>query len=111
MKAFHEKADNKMLAKCRVFVEENINSKGDYNVYISALSLYVQLRDALIKSHKEFDDAIISEINKNNTLEDDLERFIAKNKFNQINYYLYPDIEAHNVLEQLDTIEKNNRNK
>ncbi len=110
MKAFYEKANAEILTKCREFVRQNINSKGDYYAYRNALSLYAKLSESLIESQKEFDDAINSEANKIIVLENGVEKDIAIIKFNQTNYCLYLDAEAHDVLEKLEIIEKNNRN-
>lgn len=111
MKKFYEKADNQVLARCQEFIEKNINSSGDYYVYKNALNLYVQLSEALIESQKEFDDAIKRETDQIIVLEDGFEKNMAIIKFNQKNYCLYLDIAAHNALEKLEAIEKNNRNK
>lgn len=110
MKKFYEKCDAQLLTKCQKFAEKNINSKGDYYVYREALDLYVQLIESLIKSHKEFDDAIKNETNKIIVLENSLEKDMSIVKFNQANYCLYLDVVAHNMIDKLKMIEKENRN-
>ncbi len=109
MKVFYEKANDAILRQCQDFILNNKNVTADYYVFRKALELYVELSQSLLESQKEFNDAIKKETDKIVHLQRDIEKQIAVNKFNQANYTLVLDRDAHSVLEQLETIERNNR--
>ena len=111
MNIFHEKADSTILSECKDFIQTKRTSRADYYVFREALSLYTKLSQSLLESHKDFDDAIKKEVNKFVDLEEDVSKDIAIIKFNQTNYCLMLDMQAHKVLEQLEEIQRNNRRK
>lgn len=111
MIVFHEKADQDILNKCKTFIQMNSTSKSDYFVFREALQLYTNLSQSMLESHKDFDDAIKLEADKFIALEEDVSKDIAIIKFNQANYCLTLDVQAHQILEQLEEIQSNNRRK
>ena len=111
MNNFHEKADQEILNKCQSFIQMKSTSKADYFVFREALQLYTKLSQSMLESHKDFDDAIKSETNQFIALEEDVTKEIAIIKFNQANYCLILDVQAHKILEQLEEIQRNNRRK
>ena len=111
MIAFYEKADEKILEKCILFIQKNEGSSGQYYVFKECLNLFTQLSKSLLDSHKEFDAAIKAESDKIIELTENIEKEIAIYRFNQAHYCLVLDEKAHKVLEELERIEKNNRTK
>ena len=111
MNIFYEKADPAILQECQTFVKSNCLDKANYYTYREALMLYVKLSQSLIDSQKDFNDAIQKETNKIIKLNEEFEKEIAILKFNHAKYTLVLDVAAHKVLEKLETIEKNNRQK
>lgn len=111
MNTFYEKANEAILKESRDFVKDNIESTADYYIYREALSYYVKLSQSLIDSHKDFDEAIKKETDKLIFLDDGPEKDFHILQFNQANYSLVLDVEAHKVLEQLAQIEIKNRTK
>ena len=85
-------------------------SKADCFVFREALQLYTRLSQSMLESHKDFDDAIKSETDQFIALED-VAKEIAIIKFNQANYCLIFDVQAHKIPEQLEEIQRNNRSK
>lgn len=86
MHIFYEKSNEKILQDCREFIRDNKESVADYYVYREALSLYIKLSQALIESHKGFDEAIKEEIDKFIFLDDGPEKYCRIFQFNQANY-------------------------
>ena len=111
MYIFYEKSNETILRECRNFIKDNKESVADYYVYREALSLYIKLSQALIESHKGFDEAIREETDKLIFLDDGLEKDCRIFQFNQANYRLVLDAESHQILAQLSQIEINNRTK
>lgn len=109
MQKFYEKADERILEDCRMFVNDNKNTYADYYTYRKALNLYVRLSESLLDSQNEFDKHIKEECDKIVRLEEGVEKDLAVIRFNQANYCLVLDMQAHEILEQLEIIEKNNR--
>ena len=108
---FYEKADSEIMEECKAFIKGNIQLTADYSAYRGALHLFIKLSESLIASHKDFEEAIKAETDKMIVLEEGVDKEIAIIKFNQANYCLVLDVEAHTVLEQLDLIRKNNQHK
>ena len=111
MNIFYEKANEAILKECKDFIKNNNESTADYYVYREALSFYVKLSQLLIDSHKDFDEAIKTETDKLIFLNDGPEKDFHILQFNQANYSLVLNVEAHRVLEQLAQIEIKNRTK
>lgn len=111
MHIFYEKSNEMILQECKNFINDNKESVADYYVYRKALSLYIKLSQALIESHKDFDEAIKEETDKFIYLDDGPEKDCRIFQFNQANYRLVLDAESHRILEQLSQIEINNRTK
>ena len=111
MTKFYEKSDEVVLNRCKQFVQDNMGKTSDYHVYRDALRLYTELSQSLIDSQKDFDEAITKEAEPIVLLDDGPEKEFRIIQFNQANYSLVLDMEAHKVLEQLMQIEINNRTK
>lgn len=111
MKEFFEKADENVLKECKSFIEQNKNVSASYYVFRDALRLYIKLSQSLLDSQIEFNEALKKEINQIIVLEEGPIRDGAVARFNQANYSLVLDQNAHKVLEQLEVIESNNRKK
>lgn len=111
MNVFYEKADQAILNQCKTFIQTNSTTKADYFVFREALQLYTKLSQSMLESHKDFDDAIKLEVDKFIVLEEDASKNIAIIKFNQANYCLILDVQAHQILEQIEEIQRNNRRK
>lgn len=111
MNIFYEKADQVILNQCKTFIQMHSTTKADYFIFREALQLYIKLSQSMLESHKDFDDAIKSEVDKFIVLEEDTSKEIAIIKFNQANYCLMLDVQAHQTLEQLEGIQRNNRRK
>lgn len=111
MKEFYEKADENIVNNCKLFIMKYQNSSANYYVFKKALTWYIELSQSLIASHKEFDEAIKTKIGKVILLEDGPEKEATVARFNQGEYSLILDKTAHELLGQLEMIEKNNRRK
>ena len=111
MKVFYEKADEKILKESENFVEFNKEIKGDNFVCRESLDLFIKLSRSLMDSQKDFDAAIKIESDKIDTLEDGPSKDCAIARFNQANYVLILDKEAHDVLKKLLLIGIENRRK
>ena len=108
MNIFYEKADSVILNQCNAFIQINSTTKADYFIFREALQLYIKLSQSMLESHKDFDDAIKLEVDKFIALEKEVSKDIAIIKFNQANYCLMLDVQAHQTLEQLEEIQRNN---
>lgn len=106
---YKEQANPDLLDKCKSFILENSNKKGDYQVFRDALKLCNELITSLLSSQEEFNKAVKTELAKRPTNEEGpkMDAFIYK--FNNTELILELDVDAHKVLEELETIEKNNR--
>ena len=101
---FYEKANGQVLEECEAFIKSHINSSVDYFAYKGALRLFIKLSESLIASHKDFEDAIKVEADKIFGTEVSFDKDLAVYRFNQANYCLILDVEAHIVLNQLEEI-------
>ena len=109
MNIFHEKAEKNIVNECQDFINNNPSNELDYSVFRKALELYTKLSQSLLKSHKEFDEAVKNETEKIVFMEEGTEKDSAIYKFAQQNYCLYLDVEAHRILGQLVMIQQQNK--
>lgn len=103
MKRYYEKADEEILNKCKSFIQEN-KGLSDYTVYKSAINLTTELINSLLESHKDFNEDIKKEIDTINNEEDEIKRLFMMNAFKEKEYTLFLDVEAHNIIKELDSI-------
>lgn len=106
---YKEQADLNVLNKCKNFISDNSNKKGDYQVFREALKLCNELITSLLSSQEEFNKAIEAELAKKPADEEGPEMDAFIYKFNGKKLMLQLDVEAHNVLDKLEIIQKNNR--
>ena len=106
MKQFYEKADSEIIEECKVFIKANIHVTADYSAYRGALHLFIKLSESLIASHKDFEETIKAETDKIFGTEASADKDFAVYRFNQANYRLILDAEAHHILNQLELIYK-----
>ena len=106
---FKEKADPQVLKKCFDFIEKNKDTEMDTEVSRKALNLCSELISSILASHKEFEDAIKTEIVKMNQLDDGPEKDAFIFKFNNLNLSIALDQKAHEVLSKLEKIRIRNR--
>ena len=109
MTNYYEKANPEIIEESKQFIEENKETTGDYFAFRKALSLYIQLSESLIESHKAFDEAIQADIDKYIS-KGDIGGYLLENVLNSKQYKLYLDVEAHVVLNELYKIQHNNDN-
>lgn len=107
---YKEQADLDLLNECKDFISKNSNKKGNYQIFKEALKLCNELITSLLSSQEEFNEAVKTELAKMLANEEWLEMNAFIYKFNNTELILELDVDAHNVLEKLEIIEKNNRN-
>lgn len=107
---YKEQADLDLLNECKDFISKNSNKKGNYQIFKEALKLCNKLITSLLSSQEEFNEAVKTELTKMPANEEWLEMNAFIYKFNNTELILELDVDAHNVLEKLEIIEKNNRN-
>ena len=107
---FKEKADPQVLKKCFDFIEKNKDTEMDTEVSRKALNLCSELISSILASHKEFEDAIKTEIVKMNQLDDGPKKDAFISEFNNhLNLSIALDQKAHEVLSKLEKIRIRNR--
>ena len=107
---FNEEANDYIKKECKQFIEEHKDIKNNYMVYSNAIKLTSKLIESLIESHKEFDEAIDREWEIYQKKDSDVSKYLFAEYFNNKGYKLYLDAEAHKLLQNLETIENNNKN-
>ncbi len=108
MKIFQEKANAEVMKECEGFIQKHSTTTGDYYTFRESLALYLKLAQTLIDSQKDFDNAIRQETDKIIKMEEGIEKERNIIIFNQSNYSLRLDQDAHKVLEELEKIQRNN---
>lgn len=106
---YKEKADLKILDKCKKFIHLHSNTRGNYEISTIALNLYDELLNSLLASHKEFENAILKENAKILFEEDGIKLECLITKYNNTEFILELDAEAQSVLKKLEDIENNNK--
>ena len=99
----------KILKECEKFVEDNKDKEHDYFTYRDALHLGTKLINSLLESHKEFDEAVRSELEKYPNEGSEIEQACFMYKFNQKEIVLELDIKAQEILDRLEEIRLNNQ--
>ncbi len=106
---FFEKADSEIIKECQKFISENQDKENDYYCYHESLYLASRLIDSLLNSHKEYDDVIRKKCQQYNELENQIKKEVFATSFNNQEYTLVLDLEAHSVLDILNDIQNKNR--
>lgn len=113
MREFYEKANEKILVKCKNFIANNLYKKNEYNVYREALTLSCELIDSILESQEGYNNEIakLSELKIEGMIGAEY-RTVNGFEFHYLNdiLYLYFDKEAHEILEQLELIQNSNEN-
>ena len=108
MDDYFEKGNYKLVEKCERFVNENRDKKGIHSIASKALKLSKKLIGSLLRSQRFFDRRIKDEMQIIESAQSDIQKEIYMLNFNNKKIVLRLDARAHEALESLELIIKNN---